>query len=112
MTFGDPNKPTSETSTFAMYAAPYADAGLRDQLNSSACIGSTFCTAYRRASAHSAGIGAGSRVSFGQFAIEVMARDVIGANFRQVYVDYVTFGASLRLGAVRAAHSFRLVDLA
>jgi hypothetical protein len=96
ITFGDPNQPSSDARTFAIYAAPYADIGVIEQLNPNACFGSVNCSTYHHASAHSAGVGAGSRMSFGQFALELMARDVVSGNFRP-NVEYVTFGASLRL---------------
>jgi hypothetical protein len=85
------------TSDMWSAGAGYAHTIVTHQLTNSLCVGSTLCTAYRTGSAHSAGIGAGSRLSFGQFAIELMARDVVGANFQHLYIGYAALGASLRL---------------
>jgi hypothetical protein len=79
LTFGDPNRPFLRGPSFAIYIAPYAETGVT------------------RAPSYALGAGAGTRFSLGNFALELMVRDV-GPSRRWEKFGFPTLGLNYRLG--------------
>jgi hypothetical protein len=101
LTFGDGNRPSIEGPSIAIYAAPYLEAGMMHPNAISACAPPFTCPSYRdkgMGAVSAMGVGAGSRISFGRFAFELIMRDFVDRNFRWDGGHGAALGLSYRLG--------------
>ncbi|HEY2375185.1 MAG TPA: hypothetical protein VGH98_04365 [Gemmatimonadaceae bacterium] len=97
LTLGDGNGAAS----LAVYAAPYGEVGMLHRYNFVRCTSSPTCPYFRvrgMGAVASSGLGAGTRMSVGRFAIELMVRDFVGREFRRQYGGEGELALTYRLG--------------
>jgi hypothetical protein len=100
LTLGDANRPAIEGPSLALYAAPYAELGMMHTYTFD-CPVPTQCSLDDKGlgGIAAAGIGAGTRASFGRFALEIMLRDFFSRDLHwQKGGGSGTLGLSYRLG--------------
>jgi hypothetical protein len=90
LTFGDPNQPRLNGPSLAIYVAPYAETGITR-------VARYAETGVTRDASYALGVGTGTRLSLGRFAVELMFHD-FDPRRRWEKFGLITLGLNYRLG--------------